>query len=151
MKPRTRKQLNADNFQAYKCLTQGKPVKRTGAKDGSVPVHLVCYVDPDKLEADVLADCLDWLHRKGIFCNRHDVGGGDLAGGGHAVYGIKNAGDIMGALKDGTHFEIETKRGKGGRWTEGQQKRCLAVRATNAVYLLISGVEELEYYRNIYF
>ena len=125
-------------------------MKRSGAKDGSRPVLLVCCVDPDKLEAEVLADCLDWLHRKGIFCNRHDVGGGDLVGEGHAVYGIKNAGDIIGALKDGTHFEIETKRGKGGRWTKGQQDRCLAVRATHAVYLLISGVEELEFYNELH-
>ena len=98
----------------------------------------------------MLADCLDQLHRWGIFCNRHDVGGGDLAGEGHAIYGIKNAGDIIGALKDGTHFEIETKRGKGGRWNKGQQDRCHAVRATNAVYLLISGVEELIYYNDLH-
>lgn len=148
MKPRTKKQLNADNFQAYQCITQGRKVKRIGAKDGSVPVHPICPVDPDKTEDEVLKDCLEWLTKKRIFHNRHDVGGANIAGAGFAVYGIKGAGDIIGILANGRHFEIETKRGKGGRWSEEQQKRCGAVKKTNGVYLLISGLEELIHINN---
>ena len=150
MKPRTTKQKNADNYQAYQCLTQGKPVKRTGAKDGSKPVHPVCPVDPDKTEDEVLKDCLAWLTKQRIFHDRHDVGGANIAGAGFAVYGIKGAGDIIGINRNGLHFEIETKRGKGGRWKEDQQKRCEEVRATKGIYLLISGVEELIFYDRTY-
>lgn len=150
MKKRTRKQLNADNFQAYQCIKADRPVKRTGAKDGSLPVRIVCPVDPDKTEDEVLKDCLAWLTAKRIFHNRHDVGAANIAGAGFAVYGIKDAGDIVGVLKNGIHFEIETKRGKGGRWKEGQQDRCDELRATSAVYLLISGVEELEFYNELH-
>ncbi len=150
MKQRTRKQKNADNFQAYQCIKGGRPVKRTGAKDGSKPVHPMCPVDPDKTEDEVLADCLEWLTKRRIFHDRHDVGGANIAGAGFAVYGIKGAGDIIGITRHGIHFEIETKRGKGGRWKKEQQERCQKVFATKGVYLLISGVEELEYYRNVY-
>ncbi len=121
-------------------------MKRTGAKDGSVPVQTKCYVNPDKTENEVLKDCLEYLKQKHVFHNRHDVGSANIAGAGFAVYGIKDAGDIIGILADGTHFEIETKRGKGGRWSEGQQKRCNKILETNGVYLLVSGVEELKRY-----
>ena len=61
-------------------------------------------------------------------------------------YGIKNAGDIVGAIKSGIHFEIECKHGKGGRLSIGQQNRMLKVRKSNCYYFVVHGASELEYY-----
>ncbi len=145
MKPRTRAEKINDFFTAFKCTKEGKPVKRTGARDGSIVTHSVVPVSPHKFEHMVLADCLAWLKKHHIFCNRHDVGAGDF-GHGYATYGIKGAGDIIGILPAGVHFEIEVKRGKGGRLSKGQQKRMRDVRATNGVYLVVHGIEELKHY-----
>jgi hypothetical protein len=93
-------------------------------------------------EAGVLAECRQWLKQHRIFHDRHDCGAGDF-GHGFATYGIKGAGDIIGILFDGRHFEIETKAGFGGRLSAIQQKRMVDVREVGGVYLVVHGVEEL--------
>jgi hypothetical protein len=93
-------------------------------------------------ETGVLAECRKWLKQHRIFHDRHDCGAGDF-GHGFATYGIVGAGDIIGILPDGIHFEIETKAGGGGRLSAVQQKRMADVQATNGVYLVVHGVEEL--------
>jgi len=145
MKKRTKAEKNQDYFDAFKCIQAGKKVKRSGAKDGSIPTHSVVPV-PDLSESVVLKDCLAWLKKHHVFCNRHDVGAGDVSGAGYATYGIKSAGDIIGLLPYGIHFEIECKRGSGGRLSKGQQKRMKDIRANNGIYLVIHGTEELAYY-----
>lgn len=90
----------------------------------------------------VLSECLKWLRQHRVFHDRHDCGSGH----GHAIYGIKFAGDIIGILPDGRHFEIECKHGKGGKQSAGQQKRMWDVRAAGGAYIVVHGVEELEYY-----
>lgn len=144
MKPPTKKQKLDNCYEAYHHTKHGTRPTR-GAKDGSIPTHPVVPV-PDVLEAEVLKDCKKWLTSHRIFHDRHDCGSGDLVGAGQARYGIRFAGDIIGILPNGIHFEIETKRGKGGRQSRGQQKRMVDVRATNGVYLVVHGVAELEYY-----
>jgi len=134
-----------DFFSVYKAIKEGVPVKRHGAKDGSIPTHPVIDV-PDVLEKEVVKACQKWLISRGIFHDRHETGAGDIAGKGYATYGIKYAGDIIGILPDGRHLEIECKRGKGGRLSRGQQERKEAVEETNGMYLIIHGAEELEYY-----
>ncbi len=114
------------------------------ARDGSIPTHPVVPA-PDILESDVVKDCMDWLKSHRIFYDRHDCGAGNVSGAGYATYGIKDSGDIHGILPSGVHFEIECKRGKGGRQSAGQQKRMVDVRATNGVYLVVHGVAELEF------
>lgn len=146
MKRRTKAEKIADCYTAYECLKEGKPVKRSGAKDGSVPTHPVVDV-PDLPESEVLKECLAWLKQHGIYCSRNNVGAGDLTGRGYyASYGIKNGGDIIGLTSSGQHFEIEIKRGKGGRLSKGQQKRQRNILDNNGIYLVSHGVEELEYY-----
>ncbi|GAG17050.1 unnamed protein product [marine sediment metagenome] len=105
-------------------------------------------VDPKKLEHEVLADCLLWLKKHHIFCNRHDAGTFQNERGQYGTYGILNSGDIHGMLKNnwGKHFEIETKRGSGGTLSKGQQKRMKDVRANDSLYFICHGVEELEHY-----
>ena len=148
MKHQTKQERCRDLFDTYRCIKKGVPIRRSMAKDSSIPTHPVVPVDPDKQESCVLAECLDWLRRHHIFCNRHDCGAGDF-GFGYATYGIKNAGDIIGILYNGIHFEIETKAGKGGRLSKGQQKRMRDVRNCHAYYFVVHGVEELEYYFKI--
>ena len=114
------------------------------ARDGSIPTHPVVPV-PELAERDVLKDCLKWLRAHRIFSDRHDCGTGNISGAGIATYGIKGAGDIIGILPSGIHFEIECKRGKGGRLSAGQQERMAKVRVTGGVYLVVHGVNELEY------
>lgn len=146
MKKQTKQQKFNDLADAVKCIRQGKPPKRSRAKDGSIPTHPVVDIPCPMLEYIVLKDCLMWLKQHNIFHNRHDCGTGDIAGAGMATYGIKGAGDIIGLLSNGRHFEIECKRGKGGRLSEIQQKRMQNIRVNNGLYFVVHGVEELEYY-----
>jgi hypothetical protein len=119
----------------------GKP---QGRKDGSVGTRPTVPCD-DVKEDEVLTDVTTWLGMHRVFYDRNNTGSGDIRGDGHMYrYGIKDGGDIMGCLPDGTHFELELKRGRGGSWSEGQQKRCDKVKDNNGVYLLIHGVPELE-------
>jgi hypothetical protein len=128
-------------------IRAGKKVKRIGARDGSIPTHPVVPVDPKKKEAEVLADCLRWLRENHVMHNRHDCGTLD-SGYGFATYGILGSGDIHGVLRfhDGKHFEIECKRGKGGRLSKAQQKRKRDVEYNNGLYFVVHGVEEMFYY-----
>jgi len=151
VKKQTKAQKFNDLANAIGQIRRGEPVRRIGAKDGSIPTHPVVLVDPKLLERDVLEQCLMWFRVHRIFHNRHDVGAGDIAGMGYATYGIKNAGDIIGILKpDGKHFEIECKRGKGGRLSLGQQKRMRDVRDNGGLYFAVHGVEELGHYLGEY-
>ena len=148
MKRQTKAQKCRDLGNAVIQIRNGQKVKRIGAKDGSIATHPVVPVNYYKFEHMVLADCLAWLKKHHVMCNRHDCGSGDIAGAGMATYGIRSAGDIIGVLRHhgGKHFEIETKRGKGGRLSKGQQKRMRDVRYNDGLYFVVHGVEELIYY-----
>ena len=129
-------------------IRRGEPVKRIGAKDGSIRTHSVVPVDSKKLEHEVLADCLSWLKKHHVLCNRHDAGTFQNDRGQYGTYGIVNSGDIHGMLKHhgGKHFEIETKRGSGGTLSVGQQKRMRDVRDNDSLYFVCHGAEELEHF-----
>jgi hypothetical protein len=118
----------------------GKP---QGRKDGSVGTKPTVPCD-DVKEDVVMKEVTTWLTKHRILNDRNNTGMGDIGGNGRKYrYGIKDAGDILGCLPNGKHFELELKRGRGGTWSEGQQKRCANVRTNNGVYLLIHGVPEL--------
>ena len=147
MKPQTKLQKFNDLANAYHQIRRGEKVKRIGAKDGSIRTHAVVHIDYPGLEKRVLGDCLYWLKKHHIFHNRHDAGSFQNERGQWGTYGIKNSGDIHGMLKpDGRHFEIECKRGSGGRLSEGQQKRMKDVRKFGGLYFVVHGMEELEHY-----
>jgi hypothetical protein len=151
MKKQTIAEKKADMFEAYKQIRAGEEVKRTGAKDGSIPTHPVVEVDKAKPESEVLSECLSWLKRRRIFCNRHDCGAGNF-GSGYATYGIRGSGDIHGMLRHhgGKHFEIECKKGAGGRLSKDQQERMKDVRDNKGLYFVVHGVEELEHFMGEY-
>jgi hypothetical protein len=148
MKRQTKQQKFNDLANAVRQIRAGEPVKRIGRKDGSIATKPVVPC-PDLPENTVKVDCIDWLRGHGVFCNGHDVGGGYLGDGtAYAIYGIPGSGDIHGILKsrNGQHFEIECKKGTGGILKRNQQKRMKDVRANYALYFVIHGVPELEYY-----
>ena len=133
-------------FGVYQAEKSGKRFK-SGAKDGSIPTHPVVPCD-DLPEAEVLKQCLKWLRSKrGVLADRLNVGAGHLEGTERFhTYGIPGAGDIIGSLPNGRHFEIECKAGKGGRLSKKQQKRREKVLASNGIYVTVHSVNELEYY-----
>ncbi len=145
MPKRTKAQKCKDLFDAFKCVQEGRTVKRSGAKDGSITTKPTVIVR-EALEAEVLKDCMDWLHLHGITADRHDVGTFQNNRGQWGTYGIKGAGDIIGILKTGQHFELEIKKSNGGRLSIGQQKRMEKVRDSNGLYFVVHGVEELQEY-----
>jgi len=141
----------------FKAISEGRQPVRPTRKDGSLPTRPVVRVDEAKTEHKVMDECMAWLEARGCLVDRMNVGAGilrrdpinDILGGhneGYCQYGIKDAGDICGMLPDGRHLEVEVKKGRGGSWSEGQQKRCADVWAHNGVYLLVHGIEELKHY-----
>jgi hypothetical protein len=137
---KTKRQKLDEAHVAYQAAKAGVKPHRP-AKDGSIPTHPTVPVK-GLPEAGVLAECRQWLKARRIFHDRHDCGAGDF-GHGFATYGIVGAGDIIGALPNGIHFEIETKAGTGGRLSLAQQKRMVSVKEVGGVCLVVHGVEEL--------
>ena len=136
----------ADCFDAFRCIRDDIKVKRSGAKDGSVPTHPVMPL-PHIPEASVSRDCGEWFRVHGVMMGRNNTGAGAIGSSGFYVYGIKDGGDWIGLRKDGIHLEVECKKGKGGRLSPGQQQRWRDVEANNGIYLIIHGLAELEYYK----
>ena len=145
MRRRTKLQKCKDYYDAFKCIREDRKVRREGTKDGSIATHPVVKVY-DVPESTVLAECIKWLRQYNILCNRNNVGAGEMGASGYYSYGIRGAGDIIGLLKTGQHFEIECKRGAGGRLSLEQQKRMRQIRENNGLYFVVHGVSELEHY-----
>jgi len=147
MKKQTKVQKFNDLANAYHQIKAGEKVHRIGRKDGSIATKPVVPC-PDLPEHEVKAACISWLRKHHIMCNGHGCGAGVLEGAGYyAVYGIKNSGDIHGVLKhrNGQHFELECKRGKGGTLSAGQIKRMHQVRDNGGLYFVVHGIPELEF------
>ena len=144
-KKQTSAEKKADLFTAYKQISNNQPVKRPGRADGSIgtkPTVLVRLLS----EHDVSKGCMIYLKKRGIVCDRNNVGFGDIHGRGVSYrFGIKDAGDIIACLPDGKHLEIECKKGKGGSLSSGQQKRRDKIRANKGIYIVTHGVEELHH------
>jgi hypothetical protein len=139
---RSKKQKLADAHLVYTAAKQGTRPKR-GAKDGSIPTHpVVPCPDLSELGKGGVQDlCYKWLKARRIMCDCHAC---SRKGG--VLYGIKDSGDIHGILPDGRHFELECKRGRGGRLKKGQQERMVDVRHTAGLYFVVHGIPELEHY-----
>ena len=147
MKKQTKSDKCKDLYDAFQCIRDDRPVKRVGAKDGSIPTKSVVPVPdlPERGDGGVQDVCRKWLDAHRIFHSPHDCGAGDF-GYGYATYGIKSAGDDIGFLPDGRYFELEYKKGKGGKLSKGQQKRMRKIKKANGFYFVIHGVPELIYY-----
>lgn len=143
MMKRTKQQELGDQYTAYQAMLKGEKPKRSTRKDGSLPTKPIVPCE-DLPETDVQKDCIAWLEAHGFLTDRCNTGAGDL-GGGFRHYGIVGAGDIQVIAPDGRHIDVECKKGKGGMWSASQQKRCKRIRKNNAVYMVVHGIEELEY------
>lgn len=144
-KCRSKALIYADLADAVRCMRQGKKPKRSTNKDGSINTEPIFSVEP-KLEKDVLKDCIAWLRRRGCVADRMNVGAGRLDNGNFYRYGIAGAGDILAYLPNGRGVEIECKHGAGGKWSISQQRRAKKIQRNNALYYIVHGVEELEYF-----
>ena len=141
---KTKTQRLAEAHTLYTAAKTGTKPKR-GAKDGSIPTHPVvpCPDLPELGKGGVQDLCYKWLKARRVLCNTHACGSGP----GRAIYGIKHSGDIHGYLPDGRGFEIECKRGKGGRLKMGQFARMnLIHNTTAALYFIVHGIPEMEHY-----
>ena len=147
MKRRPKALIYADLADAVECMKQNKKPKRSTNKDGSITTKPDGrFYIPPLPEKDVLAACIKWLRKRGCIADRMNVGAGKLDNGSFYKYGIAGAGDIIGILPNGIHFEIECKRGDGGKWSISQQQRKKKIERNNALYFIVHGVEELEYF-----
>jgi hypothetical protein len=147
MKARPRQTENL--YRLYASTRDNTPFK-SGAKDGSIPTHPVVPC-PDIKETGkngVTKQCCDWLKVRRILHKRRNVGAGSIDGNPDRFYsyGTKGAADIWGILPNGRHFEIETKAGKGGRLSKDQQDFRKEILTTEAIYVIVHGIPELEYY-----
>ena len=140
---KTKAQKIAEAHTLY-TATKANTKPSRGAKDGSIATHPVvpCPDLPELGKGGVQDLCHKWLKARRIFCNTHACGSGP----GHAIYGIKHSGDIHGYLPGGRGFEIECKRGKGGRLKTGQSVRMVDVRHTGGLYFVVHGIPEMEHY-----
>ena len=134
MNRRTKKQI----FSAYHDHILQKPnIKKPIQTHPTIPCE-------DVLEHVVLSDCMSWLKKRRIVCDRNNVGMFTVPGSGMCRFGIKFGGDIIGCLPSGRHYEVECKRGRGGSLSIGQQERRKKVLMDNGVYLVVHSVYELE-------
>lgn len=148
-KRRPRSLIYADIADVVKCMREGKKVKRSTNKDGSINTKPIVPVE-SKPEKEVLQECLKWLRKRGCVADRLDAGTARLDNGQLYRYGIIGAGDIVGILPNGQHFEIECKHGAGGKWSISQQRRKKKIKRNNALYFIVHGVSELEYFLGDY-
>lgn len=132
-KRRTRKEI----FETYSTGILQQQKNRSRPTKPTIPCE-------DVLEKVVLSDCMGWLKKRRIVCDRNNVGMFTVPGSGMCRFGIKFGGDIMGCLPNGRHYEVECKRGRGGTLSVGQQGRRKKVLMNNGVYLVVHSVEELE-------
>ena len=139
---KTQAQKLAEAHHAYQAAKTGVCPKR-GTGNGGIPTHPVvpCPDLPEMGKGGVQDLCHKWLLARRILCSKHACG---RKGG--VLYGIKDSGDIHGYLPDGRGFEIECKRGKGGRLKIGQFRRMNLVHNTAGLYFIVHGTDELAYY-----
>ncbi len=140
---KSKKDKLAEAHMVYRAAKAGTKPNRS-ARDSSIPTKPVvpCPDLPELGKGGVQDLCYKWLKARRILCNTHACGSGP----GHAIYGIKHSGDIHGILPDGRHFEIECKRGKGGRLKTGQSVRMVDIRHTCGLYYVVHGIPEMEHY-----
>jgi hypothetical protein len=126
-------------------MNEGKKPKRATNKDGSISTKPLFIVEP-QLESEVLKECMAWLRKQGCVADRLDAGTAYMDNGQIYRYGIVGAGDIIGILPTGQHFEIECKRSTGGKWSISQQRRKKKIERNNALYLIVHSLVELQHY-----
>jgi len=148
----------ARQSKATRFLRLGKGIKnlREGKRRPMPGIHVDGSIStkpsvpcPPLPEYKVMELVHKWLLSHGCVVDRLNNGAGRLMLNNgqlsqYQVFGIRGGGDWIGWLPNGRHLEIECKKGTGGKLSRVQIKRMKKCRDSNAVYLVIHGVPELE-------
>lgn len=119
------------------------PRIRTDGSIGTKP----CVPCPDLPEGEVTKLCIEWLKRHGCRIKRLNNAAGHLILPSGVIrdyqtYGIVGGGDFIGMFPDGRHFEVEFKKGKGGRQSRAQVEHMKWVLEGSGIYVIIHGIPE---------
>ena len=90
----------------------------------------------------VLAQCLDYLHAKGLFCFRNNTGAVKV-GRRFIRFGYVGSSDIIGITKDGRFLAVECKREKGGVLSDAQKTFLTEINSNGGVAICVHSVMEL--------
>ena len=91
-------------------------------------------------EAVVLSQCLDYLHKIGVFCWRNNVGGAKVNGR-FMRFGMAGSPDIIGIV-NGRFFAVETKA-PGGKLSDAQHAWHARAMAAGCDVLVVRSLDEL--------
>lgn len=94
-------------------------------------------------EGVILAQCLEWLALRRVFCWRNNTGCYRTATGAFVRYGHPGSGDILGLLPDGRFLSVECKTATG---TQRKNQRLFQkmVEKNGGVYVVARGTTDLE-------
>jgi len=99
---------------------------------------------PKVYESSVVDACIKWLCAQGLFCWRNNSGAYKPEGGNSYVrYGYPGSSDILAINKQGTLVCIECKSDT-GKLTDKQIAFGQKITASNGVYVMARGIDDLE-------
>lgn len=99
-------------------------------------------MDKGLKENVVLANCINYLHLKKIFCFRNNTGAVKI-GRRFIRFGYAGSSDIIGILPDGRFLAVECKREKGGVVSPVQKMFLKQIADNNGVACVVHSVKEL--------
>lgn len=99
-------------------------------------------MDKGLKENIVLANCLNYLHLKKIFCFRNNTGAIKI-GRRFIRFGYAGSSDIIGILPDGRFLAVECKREKGGVVSPVQKMFLKEIQDNNGVACVVHSAKEL--------
>lgn len=94
-------------------------------------------------ESAVLAQCLQYLRLRGIFCWRQNTGAFKTENGGFFRSSMPGIPDIIGILPDGRFLGVECKRQYGGKLSEAQKIFCKHITDNNGVYIIATSYQDI--------
>lgn len=94
-------------------------------------------------ESMVLAQCMQYLYLKKIFCWRNNTGAAKTEDGRYVRFGLPGASDIIGIMPDGRFLAVECKRSSGGRLSPQQKKFLEKIKESGGVAVVATSLEDL--------
>ena len=94
-------------------------------------------------ESAVLSQCLAWLHVRGIFAWRNNIGAAKTEDGRFVRFGIPGASDIIGVLPGGRFLAVECKRSTGGRVSDQQKAFLEKIEKAGGLAVIATSLEDL--------
>ena len=94
-------------------------------------------------ESAVLQQCLAYLHVRGIFAWRNNIGAAKTEDGRFVRFGIPGASDIIGVLPGGRFLAVECKRSTGGRVSDQQKAFLEKIKNAGGLAVIATSLEDL--------